>query len=90
MSLRTVTEAKAKQKKGELMNKYVVWTKEEGKEWEPNGDGPVSKLTGSQTVLELRKYCNCSAWLLPESMTPEHLKRLHTHINRVFHPGREN
>jgi hypothetical protein len=48
------------------MKKYIVWVKERGGEWEPNGDGPVTAKTADRIVRELRGMCR--ACYLPEGI----------------------
>lgn len=51
--------------------KYIVWIRESGKNWEPNGDGPVTQKQAERMAREIRQDCGCAAKALPVGVEPK-------------------
>jgi len=51
--------------------KYIVWVRERGKRWEPNGDGPLTLKEAERIAKEIRKDCGVPTKVLPVGQTPE-------------------
>lgn len=53
-----------------MRTKFIVWVKERGEEWAPNGDGPMTEKTAERVAKEIRKYCGARAVALAEGNEP--------------------
>jgi hypothetical protein len=50
--------------------KYIVWIKEKGSNWEPNGDGPMGIKTAERVAEEVGKMFQIPTRVLPEGQSP--------------------
>ena len=52
------------------MARYIVWIKERGQGWEPNGDGPMGPKTAERVAREIKEDHRIPTKALPVGETP--------------------
>lgn len=54
-----------------MSKQYIVWIREPGQSWEPNGDGPMGPATAERVAKEIREsFYRCKAKALPTGVKP--------------------
>ncbi len=51
--------------------KYVVWVKERGHAWEPNGEGPLTLKQAERIAKETKQDCRVPVKVLPVGEQPQ-------------------